>query len=434
MAHAISSLITIQLVASLLFFLVAPRGSKAFPSCTAAAAVTRTQMGATTLRRDFGSSFRHEKGTANRGHCNNQRMLSPRVPQCRPACSPHSLLLLLAGKRNDINGHGDQHHEDKSSKENSSLLSSTVHDLLSLMRPWTLCQAVGAWMVGRLVVLQSTHAAKMNLGAEIWALWSVYLSYGVGMVANDCADAHLDASHRPFQSHNHLDKHINNKKSQRAIASGRISVRQGWCFVAALTMAVLIPSYLFVSNQFTWWTLSNLVIMLAYAGGLQKLLLVKNILVGWLCISPLWGAKTMAPLVLHSTAFQTKMKVLAMTGFALGTLREILKDCQDVDLDRGTKRTLPMVLGVEAARRLCMGALGITLAAAQSPLFRQLFAKGARFPIYSMAWWVAVVWSLRATWRLRDSSAAAIDKQQSLVKQSIYVLLLGLIGSILLQR
>jgi len=71
---------------------------------------------------------------------------------------------------------------------------------------------------------------------------------------------------------------------------------------------------------------------------------VKNLLVGWLCISPLWGATTLATATHLAEAGQpivrSKIALLAATGLSLGFVREVLKDVEDVDLDKGTKLTI----------------------------------------------------------------------------------------------
>ena len=323
------------------------------------------------------------------------------------------------------------HALDKDNQEHSTPLS-ILQDYGSLMRPVTLLQAVGAWIVGRLVVLRGSSGASSwigsatNLSTEIWAILAVFLSYGVGMAANDCADALIDGQDAVTSL---------STKSQRAIASGRIGRKQGWIFVAILSSISLLVAFSRVSTQFGFWCTSNLVLMVLYALGLQKLLLVKNILVGWFCISPLWGATTIMATPTVSTHFATaataesivklKMTLLAATGFSLGVIREILKDIEDVDLDRGTKLTLPLVIGAEAARILSFLALGITLVFLQSPPYRKLFTSS--LPLYSIGWVYGSIMCVRA------SLAPTIQRQQTWVKRMIYVLLLILIGSLLAQ-
>lgn len=292
----------------------------------------------------------------------------------------------------------------------SATTKKILQDYLSLLRPVTLIQAVGAWVVGWSVAPDNFY----HFTKEWIAMLVVYLSYGVGMVANDCVDATLDGN-------GNCDS-----KSNRAIASGRIGVDKGWALAASLTAICLVTAFLCVSHAFGVWCTANIALMLLYAGGLQNILLVKNILVGWLCISPLWGATTLGSTSSSSMLnMDPRMTLLAATGFSLGVVREVLKDVEDVELDRGTKQTLPLWIGAKAAQRLSFAALGVTLAVLQSPPYRRSFASS---PLYSIAWGVASMVCLRASLR------PTIAQQQAGVKQSIYVLLVGLIGSMALAK
>ena len=268
-------------------------------------------------------------------------------------------------------------------------------------------------MVGRLLVVSPKMALVRN-PSEYLAALVVYVSYGIGMAANDCADATLDGSSDDSTS----------SKKDRPIASGRISVQQGWTFVALLTASCIGTCFFLLdAPSFTVWIASNIFFMLAYAGGLQNILLIKNILVGWLCVSPLWGAPTLDS-ASRITMDSTARHLLAGAGFALGVIREIFKDIEDVELDRGTKFTLPLWIGDKNCQRLCFLALGSLFAFLQSPVFRRLFALS---PLYSMSWGVALMLCLGA------SRQSTIAKQQAAVKKSIYILLVGLIGNMMLK-
>lgn len=294
---------------------------------------------------------------------------------------------------------------------NASATANLFLDYLSLLRPVTLVQAVGAWVVGRLLGKRPGFAQPQ----EWLAMACVYLVYGVGMVANDCADANLDQAAE------------SQKERQRAIASGRVSVKQGWIFVGLLTAVSLATAFLGVSTRFGAWCAGNVALMLLYAGGLQNILLIKNVLVGWLCIAPLWGAATLNNdgSLATNALFRAKTNLLAAAGFSLGVVREILKDVQDVEPDSGTKFTLPIWIGEKAATRVGLGALGATLAVLQTPLYRRMFAVE---PLYSTAWVLAA----GTCWRA--GVKPTIDQKQAGVKKSIYVLLAGLIGSMMLGK
>jgi len=170
-------------------------------------------------------------------------------------------------------------------------------------------------------------------------------------------------------------------------------------------------------KYYTIWTLSNLFIMLTYSMGLQKIFLIKNVLVGWLGVSPLVGAAIVC---------QTSVKellLLAMIGFGFGVAREILKDIQDVQIDKiAGKATIPNTWGSKLAHRIAYSIVGMCCAACWTPRYRQIFGES---PVYMVATSVGTIMCGLA-------SRMSLAKGQSMLKKSIYVLLLGMIGGLAL--
>ncbi|KAL7504268.1 hypothetical protein ACHAXN_001947, partial [Cyclotella atomus] len=198
----------------------------------------------------------------------------------------------------------------------NSYNTSMIKDYISLMRPITIIQAVCAYVVGLLVILRHNRVfslSEIQINVLLSSL-SIYLSYGAGMTMNDCADASLD------------------KVNEVKISTDGIS------FVA--------------------WNGLNLLLMAGYAFGLQKILLIKNFICGWLAISPLIGASIVSRMsnVLDHLAIN-KLYKLAAIGFPLQVAREILKDIQDVDSDGGTKQTLQIYIGEANSKRIAYGKL-----------------------------------------------------------------------------
>jgi 4-hydroxybenzoate polyprenyltransferase len=227
----------------------------------------------------------------------------------------------------------------------NSYNTSMIKDYISLMRPITIIQAVCAYVVGLLVILRHNRVfslSEIQINVLLSSL-SIYLSYGAGMAMNDCADASLDK--------------VNEVKCDRSIASGRISERDGWIFCGML--AILSMTLARISTDgisFVAWNGLNLLLMAGYALGLQKILLIKNFICGWLAISPLIGASIVSRIVLDHSAIN-KLYKLAAIGFPLQVAREILKDIQDVDSDGGTKQTLPIYIGEANSKRIAYGKL-----------------------------------------------------------------------------
>jgi 4-hydroxybenzoate polyprenyltransferase len=252
---------------------------------------------------------------------------------------------------------------------------------------------------------------------------SIYLSYGAGMAMNDCADAIVDSKHEAKQS--------------RSIASKVVSIRDGWIFcfilsVASISFAWLASSMSNNAQQtifggFVGWTIFNLILMAGYALGMQKVFLIKNVVCSFLAISPLVGASLFDGGNIQSLGNDIRMKLyqLAAIGFPLQISREILKDIEDVEVDRNEKQTLPLVIGEANSKRVAYGLVGIVNGALLfSPYYWRMFA--SKQPLYAMTVVVGVPMCIIA-------SRLSLVKGQKLLKKSIYVLLSGMISGLLLQ-
>jgi 4-hydroxybenzoate polyprenyltransferase len=298
---------------------------------------------------------------------------------------------------------------------------NSIKDYLSLMRPITIIQAVGAYIVGILVILRHNRAFSCADGGQtiqnnvlqlLASSLSIYLSYGAGMAMNDCTDATLDKLH--------------DDKCDRAIASGRISGRNGWMFCWMLSILSMIFARISTNGiHFMAWNGFNLLLMAGYALGLQKIFLVKNFICGWLAVSPLVGASLFSGMSSNSSTTIHKLYQLAAIGFPLQVAREILKDIQDVESDRGNKDTLPLYIGEINSKRIAYGIVGlINIAMITLPYYWNMFASKPR--VYAISLLVGVPMCVRA-------SMLPILEGQVMLKKSISVLLLGMIGGLLLQ-
>lgn len=155
------------------------------------------------------------------------------------------------------------------------------------------------------------------------------------MAMNDCADVAIDSMHH--------------EKQYRSVASDDVSMVNAVLFCVALSIVSLIFSFAAMSWKgcnvgFPVWSLFNLTIMAMYALGLQRIFLVKNLICGYLAIAPLIGASLVGGemSILEGGDVTGKLYKLAFIGFPLQVAREILKDIEDVQVDEGTKKTLPL--------------------------------------------------------------------------------------------
>ena len=254
---------------------------------------------------------------------------------------------ILHRRRSSSHYHQNDPHDavNHNIRMTENVFAQIAKSYIRMMRPVTIIQAVGAFLVGRLVILTSSSAAAASSNASsmmkelpsiLTALISIYLSYGAGMAMNDCADVAIDSIHED--------------KQYRSVASETISMRNASLFCVALSISSLIFSFLAScwkgSNVgFPMWNLVNLTIMAMYALGVQRIFLVKNLICGYLAIAPLIGASLLGGGTSSSILggeVAGKLYKLACIGFPLQVAREILKDIEDVDVDEGTKKTLPL--------------------------------------------------------------------------------------------
>lgn len=303
-----------------------------------------------------------------------------------------------------------------------------------MMRPITIIQAVGAFLVGKLVLVSSQNCPRQPTNDSLplsimLATISIYLSYGAGMAMNDIADRDIDAMHAD--------------KQDRCVASNAISKEAGCIFCAALAVTSIVFAHLaervvgggrngnygpcfHVGGNFVGWTVLNVALMTVYALGAQKLFLIKNISCGILAISPLVGASALGKthLVMRK-GVMTKLYHLASVGFPLQVSREILKDCEDTEIDQGVKQTLPLLVGKRRAKHVAYSlVLLVNAAIILSPYYWKMFA--SRPPTFAFSVVLGSTMCIIA-------SRLPLAKGQSLLKKSIYVFLSGMISSLLLQ-
>ena len=258
------------------------------------------------------------------------------------------------------------------------------------------------------------------------------------MTMNDIADVNIDSQH--------------NKKQNRSIASNNISVKQGWMFCFVISMLSFAFACLANSMNnynghnmatttntglnFVGWTILNILLMLSYALGIQRIFLIKNIICGFLAVSPLIGSASllligstsnndMHNMMMGGTDITSKLYQLAVIGFPLQVSREILKDIEDIEVDCGTKQTLPLLIGKTKSKRLAYGIVAIiNWILLFSPYYWKMFA--SRIPVYAISIVVGVPMCIKA-------SILPLEEGQRLLKKSIYVLLFGMIMGLMMQ-
>jgi len=145
---------------------------------------------------------------------------------------------------------------------------------------------------------------------------------------------------------------------ERPIPSGRVAPRAARGLAFGLFAMALVLS-VFVSWQSLAIVVVSIVIMVGYERSLKAVGLAGNLAISWLT-----GA-----LFLFGGAAVGKLELawmLAALAFLATLGREIVKDIQDIEGDKGSRRTLPMSVGVKKAG--VAGSVSFFGAVALSPL------------------------------------------------------------------
>ncbi len=145
---------------------------------------------------------------------------------------------------------------------------------------------------------------------------------------------------------------------ERPIPSGRVAAKVARD-VSWVLFAIALALSVFVGSVSLAIVVVSIAIMVSYEWFLKSEGLVGNIAISWLTGALfLFGGAAVGRLELAW--------ILAALAFLATFGREIVKDIQDIEGDRGHRRTLPMRIGVRDAG--VVGSLGFVGAVALSPL------------------------------------------------------------------
>jgi geranylgeranylglycerol-phosphate geranylgeranyltransferase len=264
---------------------------------------------------------------------------------------------------------------------------------------WEILRPLNCLMAGLAVAGGAVIAAQGAVEERVFlAVGAAFLICGAGNVVNDCYDVAIDRVNRP----------------SRPLPSGKISLRKARLYALFLFLSgVLLSAFI---NALTFGiALLNSLLLYAYGWRLKRRGgLTKGLTVSYLVASPFLfgGAAVGNPSVL----------LLLVLCAALANMgREIVKDIEDFEGDRGLIPTLPGVWGVRTSARVAVGFLwGAVLI---SPLPYLLGLLG----IY----YLAVVWAadLLLVWTgidfLREVSSGTARRAQKWIKGAMALALLA---------
>jgi geranylgeranylglycerol-phosphate geranylgeranyltransferase len=182
-------------------------------------------------------------------------------------------------------------------------------------------------MAGIAVLIGFFLANGVDYNLAVIGFASTFLICGAGQAINDYFDATIDAK----------------QSKKRPIPSKRIKPKQALYFSLILFFAgVLGAGYI---NQMTLEIAIIMTILLVlYPLLMNKIKYIGNFVVaGGTALTFIYGA-TITGIV------PSLIIVLALSAFASNLAREITKDIEDVKKDKGTKKTLPLLIGTAPAK------------------------------------------------------------------------------------
>jgi len=214
--------------------------------------------------------------------------------------------------------------------------------MLALVRLKNLLLAAAGVAIGGVLA----QGAWRISAAVAWAMASAVLLAAAGNVANDLFDRDADRVNRP----------------DRPLVSGRVSERAAFALAGISGGLGLLIAW-FLGRDMFFVALASLVVMLLYSPAIKPLGLPGNVAVAVIAsLPPVYGA-----LAEH---FPRAGYVPFAMGVILHFAREIVKDLEDVAGDRVQgRRTVPIVLGRDAAFVLAAGALVLFVPASLAPWF-----------------------------------------------------------------
>lgn len=200
---------------------------------------------------------------------------------------------------------------------------------LQMARPGNAAMAA----VGVLVGLEVARTGPVELAAWVGAPLAAFFIAAFGNVLNDLADAELDRMAHPG----------------RPLPSGRLSAANAKTFAVLLLALGLWESYAAFGTATLAFALVNAALLGLYEWRVKRAGLPGNLLVALLVASTFaFGAVASG----SPPASWGLLWLLMGLAFLANAAREVLKDVEDMEADRGVRATLPLRAGPGAARLL----------------------------------------------------------------------------------
>jgi len=255
-------------------------------------------------------------------------------------------------------GHENDARPDGNGSENVIDTKTSYGAFLGIIRPGNCVMAALAVVIGCLIGMagafegDSTQIGMADLfPAIILAPVVGALICAGGNVLNDVVDSSIDAISHPDRP---IPRGLIHPETARRFSIGLFAV--GALISLSLGTAA--------------WVLAlfNAMALIAYEFRLKATGISGNIMVAYLVSSTfLFGGAALVPVAGTDALIITGMFVFL--AFLANLARELIKDIQDMEGDRGERTTLPMLIGVERTRLLAGSVILLAVSASFIPGF-----------------------------------------------------------------
>jgi geranylgeranylglycerol-phosphate geranylgeranyltransferase len=221
-----------------------------------------------------------------------------------------------------------------------------MHRYLQLIRPLNCVMSAAAVFIGGFIGMGTAIMSPGALPGVALAMLAVFLFVAAGNSLNDYEDREIDKKAHPA----------------RPVPSGKIkpgtALRLSYfLFFAAALLSAFVS---FPRFQPLLLLIINLIVMLSYERRLKSEGLSGNLSIAWLTSSLFLFGAVAVDRINAATAIFIIMAFFSILG------REIVKDIEDMEGDRGVRRTLPMTSGTGVATTIA--SFAFIVAVALSPL------------------------------------------------------------------
>jgi geranylgeranylglycerol-phosphate geranylgeranyltransferase len=271
-----------------------------------------------------------------------------------------------------------------------------MNPYLEILRPTNCLIAALAVVLGATVVVD-----LLPLGITLAAAFIAFIVCGAGNIANDYYDLEIDKVNRP----------------ERPLPSGRIDPKPAHYYSLALfASGVLLATTINIPTLAL--AIFNSSLLYAYARDIKRSGgVLKNVTVSYLVASPvLFGGLAVG------SGNSTLIFILVICAFLVNTSREIMKDMEDYEGDKGYVKTLPVVIGFNASYVVAAALTILVILISPLPVIMGLMKRVQVFFIVIIITDIVLIYSLI---QARSLEKKSITASQKLLKKGMALALLA---------